>query len=850
MPATAASADFFVAAEGNDSWSGKLAAPNPARTDGPFASLAKAQSAVRDLARTKPQRPLTVMVRGGTYHLPLSLTSPGTLRFAGEDSGSADMPVTWVNYPGETPIISGGVPVGKGGLGLTWKKASGNLWQVQLPDNIQPFGYLFYNGDRRLRSRVQSHLGTGYYMREGACYSTVTKEVVSTSQCNLGTFLRIASPVSPGDPDGAGCPTSTNPANGRQKCLDRFYYNPKDPITVWANLRPANSPWHNCSLPATTSYPQGDVEVTIFNSWTIDMMRVSCVDTSKHIIYFTDKTFSTTAGNTFNNLGPIRNHRYVLENTKDAFLAAQSAGQTGLWFLDRSTSPWTLNYLAKSGENPNADSVVIAQLQPVTPLGGTLVSAFDLRHVTFRGITFEVDNYVPPPSGFNNDQNTEFTLPVAIDCESCQNVIFDGITVRHTSASGILIASASSSSGEPAKNDIIQNSAFYDMGSCGIRIGHGATRRDKHENVVQFVTVRNNIVQGYSRVFANGEGIALSSGHDIEFIHNDIGDGYHTGLAVCFFGCIGGVHDANGSSILSAYNHIWDSMQGVTSDGGTLYYNVGDSGGSGTGNRILNNLVHDTTSAEIIDGFPDGYGGRGIYLDNQTAGMLVENNVVYNMSQDVAWMSRGPAPGQPGHTFNNNIFAYGRRSMFHGIEWPAGCASPALRANITNNIFYFDRDASMGFDVIHGCSYSCGLPYNKFLNFQGNLYWRTDGKFASDPKAFHILTNAPADGRNCSGRPSDWTYLTFSEWQSSQQPVSWGPPGGMNLDTAGTVSVNPNFGNTRKPTDFLLSRNPMPGFDYTKTNDTIRNAGRENPGIMPPAVPHTYPTYSYGRGDY
>ena len=173
--------------------------------------------------------------------------------------------------------------------------------------------------------------------------------------------------------------------------------------------------------------------------------------------------------------------------------------------------------------------------------------------------------------------------------------------------------------------------------------------------------------------------------------------------------------------------------------------------------------------------------------------MLVENNVVYNMSQDVFWMSRGPAPGQPGHTFNNNIIAYGRRALFHGIEWPEGCKEPALRANITNNIFYFDRDNASGFDPIHGCSYSCGLPYDKFLNFQGNLYWRTDGKFASDPKGFHIVTTAPEDARRCPGRPSDLTYLAFAQWQGNQQPVAWGPPGGMNLDKGGTVTVNPGL---------------------------------------------------------
>ena len=421
--------------------------------------------------------------------------------------------------------------------------------------------------------------------------------------------------------------------------------------------------------------------------------------------------------------------------------------------------------------------------------------------------------------------------------------------VRHTSTTGILIASSSGTSGEPAKDDSIENSAFYDMGDSGIRIGHGATRADKAPFVPQAIQVRNNLVLGVARVFPDGQGIALSSGHDIDFAHNDIGDGYHTALAICFFGCLGDNHKANGSNILTRYNHIWDSMQGLTSDGGALYYNVGDNDGSATGNRILNNLVHDTTDAGIIDGFPGGYGGRGIYLDSKTAGVDVENNVVYRANQDVLWMSWGPAPGQPGHTFKNNIFAYGRRSMYHGTEWPLGCGdNPTQRAEILNNIFYFDRK-DPDFHIMIGCSYSCGLPYNKFLNFQGNLYWRTDGTLASDDKAFHVITKPSADGRQCTGRPDDWTYMSFADWQSSKQPAPWGPPGGMNLDTKGVIA-DPGFGHTGKPEDFLLKRNPVAGFDYTKTNDTIRNAGRIKPAIEVAPVPHTLPTYSYRWDEY
>jgi hypothetical protein len=820
-------AEYFIAANGNDAWTGKLAAPNSGRTDGPFASLAKAQEAVRSLIKTNPSGPIAVEVRGGTYYLPLSPTSPGILRFSAEDSGTSAMPITWSNYQAETPIVSGGAAIGKGGLGLTWKHVSGSLWQVQLPANTKAFEYLFYNGERRMRSRLQSSSGVGYYMAGGACRSTATKQIVETSLCNLGTFLRVASEVPPTGPN-AGCPKVTRAQDAtRSKCLDRFGYNPTDPVTNWANL--------NCS--SANAYPVGDVELTLFDSWTVDVMRVSCVDTTNHLIYLS----GATKGNPglINFFGPTVGHRYVIDNAKDAFDAANAAGQTGLWFLDRSTSPWTLNYLANKGENPNDDTVVIGQLEPISTIGGSLFSATNLKYVTLRGITFEVDNFVPGPSGFSDDYNGETTLPEAIECESCQNVIFDAITVRHTSSSGILIASSSATSGPPSTNVTIENSAFYDIGDSGIRIGHHPNGADKPESQVQSVMVRNNVIQGFSRVFPDGEGIAQGGGHHIMYLHNDVSDGYHAGISVCQLGCPS--HEANGANVVSQYNHIWNLLQGLTADGGTLYYNIGNASGSGKGNKILNNLVHDVTDSSIIDaGVPgSAYGGLGIYVDNESANIDVENNVVYHLSDGGIQHSDGIAPGESPNTFNNNIFAYARRTMYQLLQpWhQSGCENLTVRDVLTNNIFVFDRDESAKFHVLQGCPYSCGLDYNRFITFQGNLYWRDGGGFATDEKAFRVLRAPPVNVKACSSPQNDnaVNFLTFAQWQA----------GNMQEDTTGTAFVNPGFGKTGKPTDFILSKNPVPGFDYTKTNDTIRNAGRDHPVIHPTKVPHTFPTYTF-----
>src|SRR5687767_8097541 len=56
---------LYVATNGNDAFSGALGIPNESRTDGPFASLAAAQSAVRKMKASGSTQPIRVLVGNG-----------------------------------------------------------------------------------------------------------------------------------------------------------------------------------------------------------------------------------------------------------------------------------------------------------------------------------------------------------------------------------------------------------------------------------------------------------------------------------------------------------------------------------------------------------------------------------------------------------------------------------------------------------------------------------------------------------------------------------------------------------------------------------------------------------------
>ncbi len=120
--ASAEPVTFYVAPGGNDAWSGRAAEPNAAENDGPFATLGRAQEALRALRSDGVlPGPVTVRIRG-THRLtePLVITP--------DDSGTAECSVTFTGYEGERPILSGGRPI------TGWQEGQRGVWTVEIPE--------------------------------------------------------------------------------------------------------------------------------------------------------------------------------------------------------------------------------------------------------------------------------------------------------------------------------------------------------------------------------------------------------------------------------------------------------------------------------------------------------------------------------------------------------------------------------------------------------------------------------------------------------------------------------------------------------------------------------------------
>src|SRR5258708_3027175 len=144
---TAQTAEFFVSVRGKDSWSGKLA--DPTQDDGPFATVTRAQAAVRSLLGSgKSPGPIRVIIRSGTYYL------EAPLEFEPRDSGAPENPVIYAAAAGERAVFSGGRLLKEGHS----EEINGlRSWSLDVPEVkrgewrfLQPF----FNRERRPPPKV------------------------------------------------------------------------------------------------------------------------------------------------------------------------------------------------------------------------------------------------------------------------------------------------------------------------------------------------------------------------------------------------------------------------------------------------------------------------------------------------------------------------------------------------------------------------------------------------------------------------------------------------------------------------------------------------------------------------
>jgi parallel beta-helix repeat protein len=158
----------------------------------------------------------------------------------------------------------------------------------------------------------------------------------------------------------------------------------------------------------------------------------------------------------------------------------------------------------------------------------------------------------------------------------------------------------------------IENNVIEDIGAGGVKVDGGAYGC-KEEERTHHCVIRGNTIRNIGLKFSAGCGVLVKHASNNEIAENEIYDMDYTGISV---GWVWGYAPSNTFGNLIRGNHI-HSTRGNLSDLGGIYLL-----GKQHGTIVSENRIHDI--------YCNTYGGWGIYLDEGSQEVLVENNVIFN----------------------------------------------------------------------------------------------------------------------------------------------------------------------------------------------------------------------------
>lgn len=362
---------------------------------------------------------------------------------------------------------------------------------------------------------------------------------------------------------------------------------------------------------------------------------------------------------------------------------AASFDQPGEWHLDTATG--LLRYRPLPGQTPMGSTVIAGRLPQLVRIAGEPrvgIQAADLR---FEGLTFAHADDDLPAEG-RSDPQAACSVTGAVELWGARGVEFVGCRFTHTGGYGLGLRQGS-------QDCRVERCEFVDTGAGGLRLGEITLPRSAEEHCSGH-TITNNWVHDYGRLYYGGVGIWLAHANDNIISHNEIADGHYTGISIGW-NWQRGPTASQRNQVLN--NHIHHLVNGMLSDAGGIY-TLGDLDGT----VLRGNHIHDLFAHVTPD-----Y-SWGIYLDAESHGVTVENNLVYAVEDGLMLHN-----GAYRNTIRNNVFA----GAADWLVWRAPGSIPELN-EVTNNVFV----------VTQGSLYYYDSQPETASTWDHNLFWRTDGQ--------------------------------------------------------------------------------------------------------------------------
>lgn len=399
-----------------------------------------------------------------------------------------------------------------------------------------------------------------------------------------------------------------NDESGFFKLHTAFYANEKE-IMNFANLE--------------------DVNVRIMHKWCDDILPLHSVDVETGRVEVRKPAAMTIEVN----------DNYVYENVREA------VNNAGEWYLDRSEGK--LYYIPCEGET--AENLVLS-----APVNDSFIEIDGMSDVTFSGIRFvNTDwdfvsgtlNLWPMDKTNPNYEYIEFApthpqasyeIPAAITIVNAENINIINCTFRSISDTAVMFK-------ENVKNSAVDVCHFDEIGGNAIFINAPYAI----PAVTKEISITNCEINEYGRIYNHSIGVLLCHASDCIIENNEIHDGWYTAISV---GWVWGYAENPTDNIQVKDNLIYNIGNGWLSDMGGIY-----TLGIQPGTVLSGNVIYNVGCY----GGEQGYGGWGIYLDEGSTEMLVENNLVYDCSSQAFHQHYGRD-----NVIRNNIFAFGGEGIF------------------------------------------------------------------------------------------------------------------------------------------------------------------------------------------
>ena len=435
-----------------------------------------------------------------------------------------------------------------------------------------------------------------------------------------------------------------------------------------------------------------DGVAVVFNKWLEYHMPIDRIDHQNKMIISTKKG------------------RRAIEGDDDYYLEGGRVmlDNPGEWYLDRKSDK--LYYFPLSNETEVVATIPL--LVNVLRMEGDAVNNKYVENVQFKKLTFsnttwKLSRDSSEPSGY---AQADVLMEGSLHLQGVKNCLFEECEITSIGNYGIEI-------GLGCSDNKVLHCEIHDLGAGGLLIGskiRPSSKRDYDVNDNNFppvlkdpsdATCNNEIadckIYDGGRYFHCAVGIWIGQSPDNKICHNEIYNFYYSGISS---GWTWGYGNALATGNIFEYNHVHHIGRLQNGDGPVLsdlggIYTLGNQ----TGTIIRNNVFNDIWAGK--------YGGWGIYCDEGSSNILIENNLVYKCRQACFNQHYGKD-----NIVRNNIFAFADASIVM-----MGRCQPHTSFILSHNIFLSD-----GTPVYAG-GYEYDVNKKGVFKSDSNLVWSTIG---------------------------------------------------------------------------------------------------------------------------